>query len=39
MAKVHLSSLLITSIYHSVLPIVPYKLSVHIDASALFYGS
>lgn len=39
MAKVHLSSQLITSIYHPVLPIVPYSLFVQSDAAALFCGS
>lgn len=39
MAKEHLSSLLIISIYHPVLPIVPYALFVQSDAAALFYGS
>lgn len=39
MAKVHLSSLLITSIYHPILPIAPYTSFVQSDAAALFYGS
>lgn len=36
MAKVHLSSLLITSIYHPVLPIFPYTLFLQSDAAAFF---
>lgn len=39
MAKEHLNSPLITSIYHPVLPIVPHTLFAQSDTAALFYGS